>query len=663
MSGSRLNQDKFEALQRQVEELAATFVLADPSTKNVPAGADVAGILRLLANAAMEVGWTEGASLIQEIASSCSTRGWSECGAGIARLQSALQALESETTADESRLGTLGGALSQDRELMSDFVLEAREHLILIETHLLRLERDPGDMEAIHAVFRSFHTVKGLAGFLELIEIRDLAHEVETVLDMARNAQLMITSKMIDVVLEAKDFLSRCIERVDAVLAGKAVPAPPECAKLLEKVRQLPTESDSSRQGPVQVTSGNTPEGQPAGTKSPGSAGELRAVKVDTVKLDFLVDMVGEMVIAQSLIRHDPDLAALDKPRLVRNLSQLARITEEVQKSAMSMRMVPIKQLFRKMSRLVRDLSRKSGKDVELETEGDETELDRNIVEELADPLMHMIRNAVDHGVEDAGHRRLAGKPVPARVALRARHQSGRVLIEVADDGRGLDRERIWSKAVDRGLVAEGNSLSDGEVYNLIFQPGFSTAEKVTDVSGRGVGMDVVKKQITKLRGRVDIYSTTGRGTTFQIKLPLTLAIIDGLIVALGAEKYVLPIAAVREVLQPKREMLFTVENRAEMALVRNELIPVIRLRRYFALSGPDAGGIQGVFVLVESDGRKFCLLVDALKGKQEVVIKSLGETFKQVIGISGGAILGDGRVGLILDVDAICGGVVDAVH
>jgi two-component system chemotaxis sensor kinase CheA len=383
---------------------------------------------------------------------------------------------------------------------------------------------------------------------------------------------------------------------------------------------------------------------------------ESHSVKVDTNKLDALVDMVGEMVIAQSLIRHDPDLLSLDRPRLSRNITQLARITDEVQKTAMSMRMVPVRGLFQRMSRLVRDLALKSGKRIALRTDGDDTELDRHIVEELADPMMHMVRNAADHGIEPPADRKARGKVDEGRIDLRARHQSGRILIEIADDGRGLDYDRILAKARSLGLVQEGDQPPEADVFNLIFHPGFSTAATVTDVSGRGVGMDVVRRQITKLRGRVEIQSAAGKGTTFSIKLPLTLAIIDGLVVAAGGEKFIVPIGMVREVLQVREGMVFTVEGRNEMILARGSLLPIVRLCRHFEIAAKSEDATKGVVVVVEADSRRYCLLVDELIGKQEVVIKSLGDLFKGVRGLAGGAILGDGRIGLVLDAEAIGG-------
>jgi two-component system, chemotaxis family, sensor kinase CheA len=364
--------------------------------------------------------------------------------------------------------------------------------------------------------------------------------------------------------------------------------------------------------------------------------------------------MAGEMVIAESLVRHDPELNALKSPKLQRKLAQMKRITAELQKTAMAMRLVPIGPLFRRMARLVRDLSRQFGKPVEMETQGDDIELDRTIVEELADPLMHMVRNALDHGIEPPAERAGHGKNPAARLLLSARHHAGQVVIEITDDGRGLDRQKIRTKAVQRGLIAADAELSDGEICNLIFQPGFTTAAKVTDVSGRGVGMDVVRRHIEKLRGRIEIHSTPGRGSTFVLKLPLTLAIIDALVVGVGQERYIVPLFAVREMFRPGPDTLWTIEQRAETALVRGALLPVMRLYRRFKVKPRSENPLESVLLVAEADGQRFCLMVDELIGKQEVVIKSLGPLFRNVVGIAGGAILGDGRVGLILDLDRL---------
>jgi two-component system chemotaxis sensor kinase CheA len=426
---------------------------------------------------------------------------------------------------------------------------------------------------------------------------------------------------------------------------AREVAAPPAAAT--EAPVQAPAEVAAEAPAEVVAEVAKAAEARPAGARS---------IKVETAKLDYLVDMVGEMVISQSLVRHDPDLATGLKPRLARNLSQLARITDEVQRTAMSMRMIPVGQLFQKTSRLVRDLSRKASKQVELELFGEETELDRNIVEDLADPLMHMVRNSVDHGIETPDERTRNGKPATARVTLRAGHQAGQIVIQVSDDGRGLNQAKILRKAVEKGLVSAGTQLTEAEIFNLIFHPGFSTAEKITDVSGRGVGMDVVRKHVQKLRGRIDVLSRLGEGTTFLLKLPLTLAIIDGLVVGVGEQRYIVPIFAVREMLKPPEDSISTLQGRQEMALVRGSLLPLVRLHQRFGVKPRFENPWDSLLIVSESGGRQFCLMVDELIGKQEVVIKSLGETMANIAGVAGGAILGDGRVGLILDLEGLFG-------
>jgi|SRR5579871_2296863 len=568
---------------------------------------------------------------------------------------------------------TAVNVLAQDADLVSDFILEAREHLANIEAQLLALEQNPGDAEAIHSIFRGFHTIKGLAGFLELAAMQAVAHEVETVLDRARNGEVPVSAAVIDGALASKDYLGREIQRIESELRGGACSASQDNSVLLKSLRALLGEpsanpavpanldlralSNAVAAPPAMEVKGEAAPRPEARTekKSPASV-ETRSVKVDTSKLDSLVDMVGEMVIAESMVRHSPELGGLSHSKLLRSLAQLGRITNEVQKTAMSMRMVPVGQLFQKMARLVRDLSRKHGKQVELETAGEETEFDRNIVEELGDPLMHMVRNAIDHGIETPERRIAAGKNPSARVSLRAFHQAGYISIEVADDGRGLNREKIVAKAREKGLIENGDHLSDSEVFNLIFEPGFSTADKVTDISGRGVGMDVVRKKIQQLRGRVEIQSAESKGTTFLLKLPLTLAIIEGLVVGVGDERYIVPVFTVKEMLRPTAETMFTVEGREEVALVRGRLFPVVRLYQRFAVKPRSEDAASSVLIIAESEGKDFCLMVDDVLGKQEVVIKSLGESLRNIAGVAGGAILGDGRVGLILDMEGIYG-------
>ncbi|HXG46547.1 MAG TPA: chemotaxis protein CheA, partial [Methylomirabilota bacterium] len=391
-----------------------------------------------------------------------------------------------------------------------------------------------------------------------------------------------------------------------------------------------------------------------AGAHNGEAKGSAGFVKVDTVKLDSLIDLVGEMVIAQSLIAQDPSIRSVASQQATRNLAQLARITNELQRTAMSLRMVPIRATFQKMTRLVRDVATKQKKQVELKMSGEDTELDRTIVEEISDPLIHMIRNSVDHGIEPPSVRVERGKPAQGTVHLRAFHQGGNIVIQIQDDGGGLNKEKILKKAVERGLVREGQNLSEKEIFDLIFAPGFSTAEVVTEISGRGVGMDVVRRNIEKLRGKIDIQSTLGQGSTFTIYLPLTLAIIDGLIVRVGQERFILPTLSVRESFRPSPEMLSTVHERGEMVNVRGKISPLLRLHQCFNIKPRSTNPCEGILVVVDSGDENRCVFVDDLVGKQEVVIKSLGETFKSNRALAGAAILGDGSVGLILDADAL---------
>jgi two-component system chemotaxis sensor kinase CheA len=379
----------------------------------------------------------------------------------------------------------------------------------------------------------------------------------------------------------------------------------------------------------------------------------VAAIKVDTRKLDSLVDAVGELIIVQSLIQEDPLLANHVDQRLAGNLGHLKRITAGLQRSAMALRMVPIRQAFQKVSRIVRDLSRKADKPVELVLNGEDTELDRKVVEEITDPLMHMVRNSIDHAIEPAPVRKAAGKRPQARLTLSAYHQGGHIVIEIADDGKGLDTEKIRARALERGLIAPGASPSVEEINALIFEPGFSTAEKVTEISGRGVGMDVVRRNIDALRGRIEIATEAGKGTTFFIRLPLTLAVLDGLIVGVGRERFVMPTTGVRESLRPQPSQVHRVQGAPRLVQVRDSLLPLVSLGELFGLPH-EADPCKATVVVIEDAGSRVGLVVDSLLGKQEVVIKSLGETFASVRGLAGGAILGDGRIGLILDAHGI---------
>jgi two-component system chemotaxis sensor kinase CheA len=377
-------------------------------------------------------------------------------------------------------------------------------------------------------------------------------------------------------------------------------------------------------------------------------------VRVDTLKLDSLIDLVGELVIAQSMVVQNPELKAITSAHLSRCLGQLRGITSDLQRTAMSLRMVPIRSTFQKMSRLVRDLALQQGKEIALELEGEETELDRNIVEELSDPLVHMIRNSADHGIEMPAARTAAGKPAAGTITLRAFHQGGFIVIQIEDDGRGLSPAKIRAKAIERGIIRADEILDDRETFDLIFAAGFSTAEKVTDLSGRGVGMDVVRRNIEKMRGKIEIDSVEGQGTTFTLYVPLTLAIIEGLLVGVGDQRYVIPTLSVRESFRPLPGMVTQVQGRGEVVSVRGRLTPILRLGRHLNTPHTATDPTEGIIVVVEAGQDSRCLLVDQLIGKQEVVIKNLGDMFRHQTEFAGAAILGDGRVGLILDINAL---------
>jgi two-component system chemotaxis sensor kinase CheA len=376
------------------------------------------------------------------------------------------------------------------------------------------------------------------------------------------------------------------------------------------------------------------------------------AVRVDADRLDLLVDTIGELVIAEAMISQSRALRESDSLELPRNLDHLDKICRELQQIGMSLRMVPVRPTFQKMARLVRELARKSDREIEFTMVGDDTELDKSVVDKIGDPLVHMLRNAVDHGIESDPRERIeAGKSAAGHVVLRAFHKGGNIVIEVEDDGRGLDREAILAKAVERGLVKDGASLADREIFSLIFEPGFSTAKQVTDVSGRGVGMDVVRRNVEELRGTVEVSSVPGRGTTIRFKLPLTLAIIDGMVVIAGGERYIIPTLNVVRLVRPDSGDYCTVLDRGEMIDFEGELIPLVRIHRLFGVRNAHERVSEGVVIVVESDGRRLGLLTDDLIGQQQIVIKTLGNQVQGTEGLAGGAIMSDGNVALIMDI------------
>ncbi len=379
-------------------------------------------------------------------------------------------------------------------------------------------------------------------------------------------------------------------------------------------------------------------------------------IRVDLRKLDSMLDLVGELVIAEAMVTRHPVVWDADNESLERAVHQLRRVAASLQDMATSVRMIPLAPTFRRMTRLVYDLSVKAGKQVDLVLLGEETEVDRTVIERISDPLVHIIRNAIDHGIEPPAERAAAGKPETGRLTIEGHHEGGEVWIVITDDGRGLDREAIYRRALSRGLIqGEESELTDNQIFHFIFEPGFSTASKVTDISGRGFGMDVVKKNIEKLSGKIDIRTRRGEGTAVVLRIPLTLAIIDGMLVRSDETRYIIPLLSIRESLRPDGGQILSTPDGQEMVKLREELIPVVRLDEAFGRARHEKALVDGILMIVEGeDGDVVALFADELLGQQETVIKGLSGWLKKSRGVSGCTILGDGEVGLILDIGAI---------
>lgn len=570
----------------------------------------------------------------------------------------------------------------EDPEITADFVSETNEHFEVSDENLLTLENDPEDEEAIASIFRAFHTIKGTTSFLGLTPISRLAHIAENLLDEVRKKRLGFEGEVVDATFNALDLLKKMTRQLESALENGSAFTPdddfPEVFVQLKKVlsgeRELPPvrgampppaeemakvdasgslNPDISADSPSEQES--APEANGSGRTKTGRS-VRQTMKIDADRIDLLLETIGELVIIESIVSQEVTRKRNgDSRELERNLGQLTKITRSLQDMGMSMRLIPIDNTFRKMGRLVRDLAKKSGKKIELSMEGKETELDKGMVEQLGDPLVHMVRNAVDHGIESTPEERVAaGKDPAGKIVLRAYHQGGGIHIEIRDDGRGLDREVLAAKAIERGVIKNADNMSDEEVFSLIFAPGFSTAAQITDISGRGVGMDVVKSNIESMRGNVRISSEKGKGSVFTLILPLTMAIIDGMIVRLGSERYILPLLSIIESFKPTREMITTVSGKGETVPFRNRLLPLFRLSSLFDTPDAETDPTRALVVVIEDAGRQVGLLVDELLGQNQTVIKNLGEGLRQVEGIAGASIMADGIPGLIIDVNGL---------
>lgn len=524
------------------------------------------------------------------------------------------------------------------------FLAESREGLETMEEALVLLETRPGDdEETLPTIFRVAHTLKGNAASLGFGELAGFAHVLEDLLDRLRRRELPVTSALVSLLLAAVDALRQIVP--DAV--GGVDELSPSHQALRKRL------GDAAAEGARETGAEAPPVDHSLPTPRDGNPdARARTLRVDVEKLDYLLTLTGEIAIARGRVRQMLEgLKAAEAIPVLAAHREADRLYTDLQELVMKARMVPVGPAFRAYIRTVRDTAEAHGKKARLVIEGHDVEVDTAVIEQIRDPLTHMIRNALDHGIEPPATRAAAGKDPCGTVVLRARHEAGSIVIEVEDDGAGLSRERILRRAGVMGLAADPESLSDSEVFSFVFAAGFSTAEAVTEMSGRGVGMDVVRRNIEALRGSVAIDSRPGQRTAFTIRLPLTLAIIEGFGVGVGDETYVIPLDVVTECLELPREQDGG-RGRSGVLSLRGEALPYVRLREAFGLEGL-ASAREHVVVVRNGQGRAG-IVVDALHGEGETVIKPLGPLFKDVPGVAGSSVVGDGRVALILDTSVI---------
>jgi two-component system chemotaxis sensor kinase CheA len=530
--------------------------------------------------------------------------------------------------------------------ILKSFTVETGEGLAQMEETILELEARPEDGELIQTIFRVVHTIKGNASILELPKLQAFAHAFENLLDEIRSRNLSVTPEIINLMLASLDILRE-------MGAGAAKGRDETSARAREVLGRISKcIAGGAQSGPTRLEGENGTAVEPGAVRTPPVNDSLRSLRVDVTKLDRLLDLTGEIAIARGRIAQlleNPGAADLVA---IRETARAAdSLHTELQELVLKARMVSVGPLFRQYSRTVRDLAKAHGKLARLEIEGEEVEVDTSVIEHLKDPVLHMIRNAIDHGIELPAVRKRKGKPASGTLTVRAAHEAGSIVIEVRDDGAGLSRERISEVARKRGIFAEPEKLGEQELFQLIFEAGFSTASAVSDLSGRGVGMDVVRRNVQALRGNVFITSEPGAGSTVHIRLPLTLAIIEGFGVGIGEDTYVIPVDQVIECVElPAREQ--NAGCRTGVLELRGQPLPYVQLREHFQTGG--ARTLRQNVVVVEHDSNRAGLAVDQLYGATQTVIKPLPHVFRNVPGVSGSAILGNGRVALILDIPAL---------
>lgn len=583
------------------------------------------------------------------------------------------------------------------KEIFEGFIVETKEIFERLDLELVEIEQKPGDMELLNSIFRSFHTVKGTSGFLGLEKLTKVTHRCEDILNKLRKGEAQLNTDIMDGILNAFDKMKSLLvtietdknenidiqntldilEDVYQSLEGgqtKSVPKKPAPvaavseAPVSEESEDTGRESEDTEEEDAQtqqtaaalkpVMTQTKTEAVPKVAATAASQKD-NTIRVDVERLDELLNIVSELVLGRNRLAQVNSEMALEYEgsKLSRDLSEASKqidlMTTELQLAVMKTRMIKIGKVFNRFPRVVRDLSRETKKDIQLIINGEETELDKTLIEEIYDPLVHLIRNAVDHGIELPEVRRKAGKNPQGKVTLSAEHEGNNIIITIEDDGKGINTDIIKEKAVSKGMISreKAQELSRQDAYNLIFLPGFSTTEVVTNVSGRGVGMDVVKTNVTKLRGLINVESAVGQGTKFIIKLPLTLAIIQGLLVRVKGETVVIPLNSVVEVVRVSNEEIYSI-NQNEVIRIRDSVLPLIRIDKLLYENQPDQTDNKWQYVVIVGIAEKrFGVRVDELVGQKEIVIKSLGTYLGNIQGIAGSTIMGDGKVVMIADI------------
>ena len=564
---------------------------------------------------------------------------------------------------------------SSDPEMLKDFITNADELMENLDEQILALEQNPEDKEIINEIFRSAHTLKGAAGMFAFLAMERIMHRMENYFDQIAKGKQTVTSDAIDVILQSMDILKTLLNGIK-----NGSPSGVKTAPMVEVLNQLCAgQLKSGKTKAASPSAGNAAQEEPAKAAGGGNKAQKvtqSTIRVDLQRLDALVNLVGELVIDRTRFSSIEEQLRTKGPsqKIAGNMTETVQLfgrhMNEIQDIIMKVRMVPIGNAFSKFSRVVRDLAKSLEKEIDLITDGEQTELDKTIVEQIGDPLIHLIRNSVDHGVEDPATRVANGKKSRGTILLSARQEGNQIMITIEDDGKGIDKEIIRNKGIEKGLITEEDNLTDSDIFNLIFEPGFSTAAKVTNISGRGVGMDVVKKQISKLKGVIDISSKVNEGTTISIQLPLTLAIVQSLLVKSRNEIFAIPLSAVVESLRIKPNEIQNV-GESEVIKRRDRVLPLLYLHDALDLSKKDDKVWYDLpsqdpdhhvrktkqvedrlfVVVVGTAERRFGLVVDTLLNQQEMVIKSMGNLMGGVPCVAGGAILGNGEVVLVLDI------------